>query len=285
MELITRDYWWPGIKQDVKSYVSSCEKCQETKVHRNKPTGLLHPHNIPSEPWEVVGVDMIGELPESGGYNAIVVITDKFTKRLRLIPSHITLTSEGMAKIYRDNIFAIHGLPRKFIHDRGPQFHSGFMKELYKLLGIEGNFTTAYHPQTNGQTERMNQEIEYYLRLFINYQQNNWHEWLPLAEFVYNNREHSTTKVTPFFADNSRHPYKGTAAKVESNNPTALEFANKMKQIRDEVGSALKLAAEDMKRHYDKKRQIGIEYKPGDLVWLEATNLKTERPMKKLDNG
>ena len=155
-----------------------------------------------SKLWKVVGVDMIGELPESGGYNAIVVITDKFTKRLRLVPSHITLTSEGMAKIYRDNIFAIHGLPRKFIHDRGPQFHSGFMKELYKLLGIEGNFTTAYHPQTNGQTERMNQEIEHYLRLFINYQQNNWHEWLPLAEFVYNDREHSTTKVTPFFADN-----------------------------------------------------------------------------------
>ena len=131
----------------------------------------------------------------------------------------------------------------------------------------------------------MNQEIEHYLRLFINYQQNNWHKWLPLAEFVYNNREHSTTRVTPFFADNGRHPYKGTAAKVESNNPTALEFANKMKQIRDEVGSALKLAAEDMKRHYDKKRQVGTEYKPGDLVWLEATNLKMERPMKKLDNG
>ena len=111
LELITRDYWWPGIKRDVKSYVLTCEKCQETKIHRNKPIGLLYPHNTPSEPWEVVGVDMIGELPEPGGYNAIVVITDKFTKRLQLVPSHITLTSEGMAKIYRDNIFAIHGLP------------------------------------------------------------------------------------------------------------------------------------------------------------------------------
>jgi hypothetical protein len=284
LELITRNYWWPGMKRDVKSYVESCEKCQETKIHRNKPVGLLNPHDIPQGPWETVGVDMIGELPEAGGYNAIVVFSDKFTKRLQLVPSQITLTSEGMAKIYRDKIFAIHGLPRKFIHDRGPQFHSGFMKELYKLLGIKGNFTTAYHPQTNGQTERMNQEIEHYLRLFINYHQNDWHEWLPLAEFVYNDREHSATKVTPFYADNGRHPYKGTATNLQSNNPTAQEFADQMKQIREEVESSLHLAANDMKRYYDKNRQKGPEYKPGDKVWLEATNLKTDRPMKKLDN-
>src|SRR5215469_6394837 len=251
LELITRTYWWPGVSRDVRKYVDGCERCQATKTHRHKPIGLLHPHSVPSEPWEVVGMDMIGELPEAGGYNAIAVFVDHFTKRLRLVPSHTTCTSEGMARIYRDRIFSIHGLMRKAVHDRGPQYHSRFMKELYRLLGVEANYTTAYHPRTNGQTERLNQEIEVYLRLFINYHQNDWHEWLPLMEFVYNDREHSATKVSPFYADNGRHPYKGTSAKLTSSNPSAQEFANNMKRIREEVSAALTKAAGEMKRQYD----------------------------------
>ena len=105
-----------------------------------------------------------------------------------------------------------------------------------------------------------------------------------MAEFVYNDHEHSATKVTPFYADMGRHPYKGTAPKITSDNPTAQEFADKMKQIREEVQSALKKAAEDMKRHYDKHQSESVEYKVGDKVWLEGTNLSSERPMKKLDN-
>ena len=162
-ELITRNYWWPGIMKDIRKYVEGCEKCQRAKPIRQKPQSTLHPHEIPSEPWQIIMVDLIGELPESGGYNAISVFVDKFTKRLRLVPTNMSLTSEGTARMYRDKIFSQHGIPRMIIHDRGPQFHSGFMKELYKLIGIKSNFTTAYHPQTNGQTERMNQEIEHYL--------------------------------------------------------------------------------------------------------------------------
>ena len=283
-ELITRTYWWPSISRDVAKYVRGCEKCQATKTHRNKPVGLLHPHDIPSEPWEIISTDLIGELPESGGYNAIAVVIDKFTKRLRLIPTSMSLTSEGMAKVYRDKIFPIHGLPKKIIHDCGPQYHSQFMKELYRLLGIEANYTTAYHPQTNGQSERTNQEIEHYLRLFINYHQSDWHEWLPLMEFVYNDRVHSATKTTPFFADNGRHPYKGINPKIQSDNPTAQAFANEMRKIREEVNSALKKAAEDMEWNYNKKRKESREYKVGDRVWLEGTNISTDRPMKKLDD-
>jgi hypothetical protein len=156
------------------------------------------------------------------------------------------------------------------------------MKELYRLLGIEGNFTTAYHPQTNGQTERTNQETESYLRIFTSHHQNDWHEWLPLAEFAYNDHEHSATKVTPFFADNGRHPYKGTAPRYHSENQSAQEFADGMKKVREEVGAALTKAKETMKRHYDEKRSEAVEYKAGDLVWLEGTNITTDRPMKKL---
>ncbi|KAF8828867.1 hypothetical protein HHX47_DHR3000770 [Lentinula edodes] len=100
IELVTRNYWWPGISRDVRICIEGCEKCQATKTHRTKPVEPLHPHDVPSEPWEIIGTDMIGELPESGGYNAISVFVDHFTKRLRLFPTHTTITSEGMARVY-----------------------------------------------------------------------------------------------------------------------------------------------------------------------------------------
>ena len=187
-----------------------------------------------------------------------------------------------MAKLYRDKIFASHGLPRRFVHDRGPQFHAKFMKELYQILGIQGNYTTAHHPQSNGSTERINQEIEHYLRLFINYHQSDWNECLPLMEFSYNDKVHSSTKLSPFYVDMGRHPYKGTEPYLKSDNVTAQEFVNSMVKIREEASSALKKASEDMKSQYDKHRKDAVEYKPGDKVWLEGSNLKSDRPMKKL---
>ena len=128
------------------------------------------------------------------------------------------------------------------------------MKELYRLLGIEGNYTTAWHPQTNGQTERVNQEIEHYLRLYINYHQSDWHEWLPMAEFAFNDRIHSATKVSPFYAEYGRHPRKGIENSYKSNNPSAQDLANHIKDIRIEVESSLKKAAEDMNKYYNKHR-------------------------------
>lgn len=111
IELLTQTYWWPGVTWDVKAYVTGCKKCQATKVHCQKPVGPLHPHDIPNSPWEVVGTDLISALPESGGYNAISVTTNHFTKWLWLNPTQMTCTSEGMAWIYWDKIFPIHGLP------------------------------------------------------------------------------------------------------------------------------------------------------------------------------
>ena len=111
-----------------------------------------------------------------------------------------------MAKIYRDNVFRLHGLPKKIIHDRGSQFDAKMMKELYKLLHIEGNPSTAYHPQMDGQTECINQELEQYLCLYVNHRQSDWSEWLSLAEFAYNNHEHSATKMSLFYTNTGHHP-------------------------------------------------------------------------------
>jgi transposase InsO family protein len=153
--------------------------------------------------------DVIGPLPESDGRNAILVIVDRFTKRIILEATTIKATSEDIAIILRDRLFRDHGLPKKIIHDRDTRFVGKFMTALCKLLGIKQNPSTAYHPQTDGQTEQANQQIEEYLRIFVNYHQDNWNQWLLLAEFSNNDRIHSATKHTPFFLDYGQHPWKG----------------------------------------------------------------------------
>ena len=210
-ELITRNYWWPGLQRDVNRYVEGCEACQRTKARRTLVKAPLHPHSVPLGPWEVISVDLIGELPESAGYNAICVVVDRFSKQIHVVPTQTSLTAHGMAKIYRDQVFRLHGIPRKIIHDRGPQFESKFMKDFYRMVGIEGNPSTAYHPQTDGQTERLNQEIEQYLRLFIDHHQSDWAEWLSLAEFAYNNKVQTSLGHSPFFVNQGYHPHGGVA--------------------------------------------------------------------------
>jgi len=198
-KLITRNYWWPRILANVRVYVGGCEICQRVKPKRTPATGLLNPNEVPSHPWEVISVDMIGPLPESNGFDAILVFVDRFLKKIEVVPTNVELSLMGTAKLYKDNVFKHHGLPRKFISDRGKPFVSRFMRDLCTLLGIERNPSTAYHPITDGQTERINQEIEQYLRIFINERQNDWADWLSIAQFAYNDKVHSSTGYSPFF--------------------------------------------------------------------------------------
>ena len=170
-------------------------------------------------------MDIISPLPESTGKDAILVIVDRLTKMIILEATDITVTSEGIARMLRDRLFRDHGLPHKIIHDRDTKFVSKFMTALCSLIGISQNPTTAYHPQGDGQTERMNQSIEEYLRIFVNYLQDNWTEWLSLAEFTYNDREHSATKQTPFFLNHGHHPWKGFEPTRTTNVESAEQFA------------------------------------------------------------
>ena len=132
---------------------------------------------------------------------------------------HTDLSAEGSARLLRDHVFRLHGLPNKIISDHGPQFVSRFMKEFYRLAGIEGAPSTAFHPQTNGQTEQMNQEIEQYIRLFVNYRQSNWAEWLSIAEFALNDKVSSSTGFSPFFLNYGLHPWTGKEIQPNSRNP------------------------------------------------------------------
>ena len=138
-----------------------------------------------------------------------MVVIDSIGKRAHFDETLTTVTAAGAANLYLRNIWKLHSLPRKVVSDQGPQFVATFMKELHQLLRIESTTSTAYHPQTDGQTERVNQELEQYLRIFVRERQDDWHALLPLAEFSYNNHIHSSTQQTPFLLDTGRHPRMG----------------------------------------------------------------------------
>jgi hypothetical protein len=283
-ELVTRNYWWPRVQHDIREYVEGCETCQRVKTHRQPLAAPLHPHDIPDRPWEIISLDLIGPLPESNGYNAILVIVDRFTKMIKLEPTQVELSSEGFARSLLNRVFRDHGLPRKIIHDRDTRFTSEYIRELFRLLGIKQNPSTAYHPITDGQTERMNQGIEEYLRIFINHQQSDWSQWIALAEFCYNNREHTATKQTPFFLNHGQHPWTGTEVRRETKYHNVEQFKENLDHARQDAQAALNFANDTMKRQYDKHRRPAIDYKPGDKVYIEGTNIRSDRPTKKLED-
>jgi len=177
--------------------------------------------------------------------------------------------AKGLARLFRDNVWRLHGLPESIISDRGLQFMAGLMKELNEMLGIKSKLSTAFHPQTDRQTERVNQELEQYLRMFIDHRQEQWPEWLGTAEFMYNNKVHSSTRTSPFKANYGQDPRMGFKGRKKEKYAGAEKFIEKIKEIQEEAKVALGKVQADIKKYADKKRLDIEEYKVGDLVVRE----------------
>ena len=205
-ELISRNYYFPNMRKKVLQYAQNCDTCQRDKPSRHQPYGQLHPIDAPIKPWNWVTVDFVVKLPKSGGYDSIAVFTDRLTKYIHLVPCNEAMNASEMASVFLKTIITNHGIPEILTSDRDKLFTSHFWQSLADRMGIDHRLTTAYHPQANGQTERTNQTIEQYLRHYVNYQQDDWTEFLPLAQFAYNNSVHATTGETPFFANYGYHP-------------------------------------------------------------------------------
>jgi len=156
VELVTRNYWWPGVTKRVKQYVEGCDQCQRMKNRAEMPVGKLRPNKVPEKSWQHILVDFIMKLPMSKGHDLILVVCDRFSKMSHFVAMTEKTTVEGLAKLFRDNVWKLHGLPESVIPDRELQFVAGLTRELNKILGIETKLSIAYHLQTDGQMERTN---------------------------------------------------------------------------------------------------------------------------------
>jgi len=273
-ELVTRNYWWLGVMKEVGRYVDEYDACQRYKNRSEVLAGKLMPNAIPEKPWSHISADFITKLPLAQGYDAILVVCDRFSKMVHFIASIEKTSTEGLAKLFRDQVWRLHSLPESIISDRGVQFAAGMMKELNNLLGIQTKLSTAYHPQTDGQTERINQELEQYLRVFIDHRQEQWPDWLGTAEFAYNNKIHTATKNSPFKVNYRQDPRMGFEGRRKGKYEAAGKFVEKMRKIQKEAKVALGKAQEEMKKFADRKRGKGEEYRVGDLVLLSTKDLK-----------
>jgi len=174
VELVTRNFWWPGVTKEVKRYMEECDSCQRNKNCIEQLAGKLMPNSIPEKPWTHILVDFITKLPLAQGYDTILVVVDQLTKIVHFIPTTERTSAKGLARLFRDNVWKLHGLPKSIILDRGPQFVAGLIRELNKMLGIESKMFTVFYPQIDGQTKRVNQELKQYLRMLIDHRQEQW---------------------------------------------------------------------------------------------------------------
>jgi hypothetical protein len=279
IQLVERDSWWPGLRREVTDYVKGCAKCQRHKVNNRPTKAPLEPIWAKPEamPFETVAVDFITKLPVSQGYDSILTVTDhNCSKATIFIPCVEEISGEETAALYAKHVFAKYGLPTKIISDRDPRFASKFTRELCKMLGIQQNISTAYHPRTDGQSERSNQWLEQYLRFWVNERQDDWAQYLPLAKFAHNNWPNESTCESPFQVLMGYHPradYSGTPSTIPRVT-TRLEQYN---EARRKVQDLMRQAQQSWVRHRDTPK-----YKEGDQVWLEGRHLRTNQPTAKL---
>jgi hypothetical protein len=283
VQAVYKMYWWPKWRQFVTQYVQTCTSCQRNKATNQLPAGLLHPLPIPSQPWDSVSMDFIAQLPPANnGHDAIIVFVDRLTKMVHLASTSTTVTAEGTAQLFADHVFKLHGVPKDIVTDRGSTFVAQFMTELLRLVGTKHNRTTAYHPQSDGQTERVNRVLEEMLRHYVGgVRHRDWANCLSAAEFAINNAHHESTGTTPFRLNFGRDPHlplsvsqtTSSGARVASQ---AASFADRMSTGLADAKRCLQAAQHRQKVYYDLKRR-DVSFQVGEEVFLSTKNISLRR--------
>ena len=295
MMTIQRQYYWPGMRKLIERCVRNCHICRRAKAPRDRYNGSLQPLPIPSQPWKDIAMDFVTGLPDSEGYDAILMVIDRMTKMRHYIPCKAGeqgTSAKQTARMFVENVWKIHGLPQTIVSDRGTQFVSTFWTTLCQILQIDRKLSTAYHPQTDGQSENANKEMERYLRSYVNYLQTDWRTWLPLAEFAANANFSTSIEMTPFFANYGYEPRMGfdssAIPKAQSSRERleqlpAKDMGERMEQIWTELKKIMKKSQEIMSENANTRRKE-VSYRTGDMVFLSTKNIETTRPSKKLDH-
>ena len=269
-------YYWKGLRNSVHEFVKTCRTCQQTKSRNHKPYGFLQPIDPPNTKWQVLTMDFIAPLPKTKqGFSGIMTIVCKLSKMIRLIPIKHNMSAPEIAAKFKEVIYRNHGLPKKIISDRDPIFMSKFWQTLFKSLGTKLAPSTAYHPQTDGQSEIANRKVEEMIRAFANFSKDNWDEHLVDFEVAYNSATNSTTLCSPFYINYGLHPRIVPVEALATSNPSVKEFLKNMQEVSKFAFDRIKQQNEKMAAYANKFRKQHV-FKVNDKVLLSTKNLSLE---------
>ena len=294
-EILKRYYYWPGIIDDVKRFVKNCYGCKRSKTFKNKYHGALKPLPITDKRWAHISIDFIIDFPVSrdlwGKYCInIMVVVNRLSKMVKCILMD-EITAKDAARAFYIHVWKNHGLLSFIISDRGRPFVNNFWEQLITRLGISADLSTAYHTETDGQTEIMNSIFEQYFRAYVNYFQDDWAFWLPSIEFAINNHVSETTQCTFFLVNSGQHFRMGLEPdpfinklmdlRERTDRDTANSFVEKMVEINDVFREQMVFVQVSYEQYANVHGQNAPNYVLGDEVWLDTQNMQTKRPSQK----
>jgi transposase InsO family protein len=290
--LVGRKYYWKGLSNDVARYVDACRACRRSTTPRDRTPGYLHPLPIPERPWQHITMDFKSFPLDKHGYDTLWVVIDRLSKQAISIPCYKTVTARNMAEMYIQHIYRHRGAPQSIVSDRGPQFISQFWEEFTRILGVKLKLSTAFHPQTDGQTEIMNQYIDQRLRPFISHYQDNWSELIPLMDYAQLTLPHESLGMSPFelnygYAPSTSYdwdrPVEPVTARETINRSDAKALATRMHDAWT-VAKGFLQKAQLKKQHDVDQHRREVDFHVGDQVYISTRNWNTDRPSKKLDH-
>lgn len=274
LQTIKLAFCWPKMKADVIEEIRSCVVCQRSKSEHVQYPGLLQPLAVPTQPWKDISIDFVEQLPLSEGMDTVLVVVDIFSKYGHFIALKHPFSAKEVAYIFLDNIFRLQGMPSSIVSDRDRIFTSVFWSTLFGELGVNLHFSIAYHPQSDGQTERLNQCLESYLRCFTSERPNSWRKWLPMAEFCYNTSFHTSLGITPYEVVYGVKPVPLSMGNIQDMLiPAAQDTLQQRTQVVQVLRVNLNKAQQRMKYFADLKR-TDRTLEVGDWVYLKLQPYK-----------
>ena len=279
---IGRRFWWPSMKEEVHRFVQACPVCARNKTSTRPPAGLLQPLPVPRRPWSHISLDFVTGLPPSEGNTTILTVVDRFSKSVHFIPLPKLPSAKETATAMVQHVFKFHGLPIEVVSDRGPQFTSSFWRAFCKLIGASVCLTSGFHPQSNGQAERANQQLETVLRCMASQNPTSWSQQLPWAEYAINSHISSSTGLSPFECSLGYQPPLFPDQEREVGVPSAEAHIRRCRRTWRRTRSALLRSSARMKVQADRRRSQPPPYRQGQRVWLSTKDLPLKTESRKL---